>query len=166
MRTLALLALLLSSCGMGGATDPTDEVLVRRYEDVAGHVQTDPNALGCTYYIDDSTAKHGADGFNCLVNEVLFYDANPLRLRNVIVHELANVVALDHGEPDNVAPDWFLWDGDTKDDALMSFFEAGWFAKYGPYHVRVGDDWLIDATDEAVEFINASAGVAPVFERR
>ena len=156
-RHLAIVAVALVGCGGGlpWVDDRSDEVHVRRYESVSG--ETPPaESLGYTYGPMD-------DGWHCLINEVLRTDADGDKMRRVVVHELLNVLALDHGIPAAAGPGWYLWDSDTLPPwAPMPAEEAAWVKVCGGgYDLNVEADWLRDATTEARDFITDAAGYAP-----
>lgn len=154
---------LLAACG-GGAPH-TDDVVVRPYEDVDGHPAGDAVHLGLTYYIDRSSARHGEDGFNCLLWAGLLEDDDPDRLVRVVVHELLQTLLLLDGDlyepayPDAFAADWYAASGDSKEPfAPFPPDEAAWIASHGTLHVSVVGPWLEAPTSAALERINLAAG--------
>jgi len=152
--------LLLAACG---APIPRDAVTVRTYTDANGDVVPPTGNLGFTYGpVGEGGSKHGEAGFNVLVNPVLANDPDDDRLTRVVLHELGNVLVLDDGAfPPEMDGAWFLWDGDGQ----VPFHsigpdEAAWFARHAkPYRVTVKDDWLRQATAEAILRITLAAGV-------
>lgn len=148
MKPAALAFLALASCGfsmIGLEPDRARDITVERYE------TPHDTSLGYAW-------GPMSDGFHIALNLVLADDDDPLRFRNVAVHELLNVLALDHGVPPDMDPSWFLFDGDTKGEAQMVEAEAAWAAQFGPYTVNVECVWCADAVWDAVDFVNAACG--------
>jgi hypothetical protein len=168
MRLPLILAVLLTSCGGGS---PVNDITVRRYEDVAGNPTPNVDSLGFTYYLDKKgNAKHGAAGWNCLINEELRFDPDDDKIVRVVIHELGRVFQEEDGQTQQGEPGWYLWDADTLPPyAEMPMDEAMWFARHGPKRVHVHDDWLADPVSEALDRINYASEFwsdAPVLERR
>ena len=169
---LALLALLLASCGaLGLEEDVVNKITVRRYEDVNGHPTRDPNSLGFTYYAGQhSSAKHGAKGYNCLINEMLLNDDDSDKIVRVIIHELGQVLILKDDDAPTYEPGWYTFDSDVlPPQAQIPVDEAMWFAHHDTMQVSVHDAWLAGPVGEAIDRINYAAefwSSGPVMERR
>jgi hypothetical protein len=150
--------LALGGCGGGAPSD--HQVKVRRYEDVNGTPTPNADSLGLTYYLDDKgSAKHGAAGYNCLINEVLVSDADADKIVRVIMHELTNVLILSDDSNPAFGPGWYSWDSDTLPPlAPVPLAEGAWIAEHEEFFLSVGNDWLADSTVEAADRLNAAAG--------
>lgn len=157
----AVLLSTISACGLAGRE--SDDITVRRYEDTEGRPTPYDDSLGFTYYLPGK-------GYNVLINQILSQDADEDRIVRVVMHELMNVLVLDHAGqvhyPADMDGTWYLYDGDSRDPYYpVPAAEAAWLSDHAGYRpVKVKSYFVIDATNKAVQRINEAAG-AEVFSR-